>query len=86
MGIPTVVSDYPLHRELVEGGGYSRVVDPTDPQAIGTAIAELAADTVLARTMGERGRAAVASRFNWEAEEKSLLSVYDRLLDGGKLP
>ncbi len=34
----------------------------------------------IAKTMGENGRKAVLSRFNWGAEEKKLVDFYSRLL------
>jgi glycosyltransferase involved in cell wall biosynthesis len=83
LGIPVVAADYPLCREVVEGSGCGLVVDPTDPHAIGKAIAELAADPEQARAMGERGKEQVARRYSWAFEEKALLSVYERLTAAG---
>jgi glycosyltransferase involved in cell wall biosynthesis len=81
LGVPVVAADYPQCREVVEGVGCGLVVDPTDPRAIGEAIAELAGHPELAEEMGERGRSEVARRFNWGSEEKRLLTAYSRLLD-----
>ncbi|MEK6441745.1 glycosyltransferase family 4 protein [Pseudonocardia sp. T1-2H] len=80
VGIPVVAADYPQCRRIVESAGCGVVVDPTDPRAIGEAVGRLAARPDLAAEMGRRGRAAVAERYSWEAEEKRLLAVYADLL------
>jgi glycosyltransferase involved in cell wall biosynthesis len=84
LGIPVVAADYPLCREVVEGSKCGLVVDPTDPHAIGKAIAELAADPEQAAAMGQRGKEQVAQRYSWAVEEKALLSVYARLTATGR--
>jgi glycosyltransferase involved in cell wall biosynthesis len=85
LGIPVVASDYPQCREVVEGSGCGLVVDPTDPRAIGAAVAELAADPERAKAMGERGRTAVAGRYHWAGEAKALLEVYRQLLASDRI-
>ena len=35
--------------------------------------------------MGERGRAAVASRYHWAGEAKAMLEVYQRLLESDRI-
>lgn len=81
MGIPVVASDYPQCREVVQDSDCGLLVDPTDPAAIGAAIAELVADPARAQAMGERGRAAVGRRYHWAGQAQALLEVYARLLD-----
>ena len=83
LAIPVVASDYPLCREVVESTGCGLLVDPTDPKAIGAAIAELAGDSERAKEMGRHGRTEGARRFTWSSEEQRLLAVYSRLLDQG---
>lgn len=91
-GLPVIASDFPLFRDIVESSGCGLVVDPTNPKAIADAIARLAADPVSARRMGNAGRAAVLSRWNWESEAAALVELYKRLCagramrDGGLLP
>jgi glycosyltransferase involved in cell wall biosynthesis len=81
-GLPVVASDFPLWREIVEGTGCGRVVDPLDPAAIAAAVEWLIDHPAEAQAMGERGREAVRKRFNWEASERTLLDFYARLLNG----
>ena len=79
-GIPVIASDFPLWREIVEGNGCGICVDPFDPKEIAKAINWLAAHPREAQQMGENGRSAVESRYNWEQEEDELLKVYHELL------
>lgn len=85
LGIPVIASDYPQCRAVVQGSDCGLVVDPTDPRAIGAAITELAADPARAKAMGERGQAAVASRYHWGTEAKAMLEVYRRLLQSNRI-
>ncbi|MBG0562459.1 glycosyltransferase family 4 protein [Actinoplanes aureus] len=78
-GIPVIASDFPLWRSIVEELGCGLLVDPTKPEAIATALRELAEDPARAQAMGERGRQAVLHRLNWSTEERALLHLYDRL-------
>lgn len=82
-GIPTIASDFPQVREIVAGAHCGITVDMTQPKAIARAIEAVLADPAEARTMGERGRAAVAERYNWTVSARRLLEVYDGLESGG---
>jgi glycosyltransferase involved in cell wall biosynthesis len=75
-GVPVIASDFPLWREIVEVNGCGILVDPRDPEAIARAIEFLVTDEAQAQAMGERGRRAVLSCFNWAEEEAKLLAVY----------
>jgi glycosyltransferase involved in cell wall biosynthesis len=59
----------------VEDAGAGRVV-AADPEAIGVALAALAADPERARAMGLRGRVAVEERFTWRAVAEQMRAVY----------
>jgi glycosyltransferase involved in cell wall biosynthesis len=78
-GVPVVASDFPLWREIVERAGCGLLVDPLDPRAIGEAIAWILEHPAEARAMGERGRDAVATTFNWDRESRTLLDMYAEL-------
>jgi glycosyltransferase involved in cell wall biosynthesis len=79
-GLPLVVSDFPLWRELVEGIGCGICVDPLNPQAIAEAISFLDRNRDCAKAMGARGLSAVTREFNWEREQAGLIHLYQRLL------
>lgn len=79
-GLPVVASNFPLWREIVEGNGCGLCVDPLDTTAIAQAITRIMNDETLASEMGNRGRNAVLSRYNWTTEEQTLLEVYNKVL------
>ncbi|MGE5553673.1 MAG: glycosyltransferase family 4 protein [Betaproteobacteria bacterium] len=80
LGLPVIVSDFPLYRDIVEKEQCGICVDPESPVAVADAIQRILTHPDMARVMGERGREAVRERYNWDAEAKKLLDFYDRLL------
>lgn len=79
-GIPVIASDFDLWKKIVVGSGCGLCVNPLDPVAIASAIDYMISHPDEARTMGENGRRAVLSRYNWAREEEKLLGFYDQLL------
>lgn len=79
-GIPVIASDFDLWRTIVEDSQCGLCVDPMDPVAIASAIDYLVAHRDEAEKMGESGRQAVLSRYNWAREEAKLIDFYDQLL------
>jgi len=79
LGLPVIVSDFPLYRKVVESEGCGLCVNPTDPDAIAAAIRRLAEHPDEARAMGQRGRDAVIRTYNWAREGEKLLALYHRL-------
>jgi glycosyltransferase involved in cell wall biosynthesis len=80
-GLPAVVTDPPVRRELVEGLPGGRAVDPQIPAIVG------ALGEVLALTQAERGDHAAAARARVRESyalapwARRLVSVYDRVLE-----
>lgn len=79
-GIPVIASDFDLWRTIIEESRCGLCVDPMDPAAIASAIDYLVAHRDEAEKMGESGRQAVLSRYNWALEEGKLIEFYDRIL------
>ncbi|MEX1027269.1 MAG: glycosyltransferase family 4 protein [Candidatus Paceibacterota bacterium] len=77
-GLPVIASDFPLWREFV--GDRGQLVDPENPQAIADAMLYYLEHPDEARQAGERGRQAVQERFNWQAESRELIAIYDRVM------
>jgi glycosyltransferase involved in cell wall biosynthesis len=75
-GIPVIASDFPVWRQIVQSSGCGLLVNPLDPLAIANAIEWLLRHPAEAEAMGRNGQRAVADRYNWEREAKSLLAVY----------
>jgi glycosyltransferase involved in cell wall biosynthesis len=78
-GVPVVASDFPLWRRIIDEVGCGRLVDPLDPDAIGSSIEYLLTHPVEAEAMGRRGREAVERVYNWASEERKLLALYEAL-------
>jgi len=74
-GLPSIVSDFPFFRELVEPIGCAVFVDPLDSAQLASAIDELLADEGRAAEMGLRGSAAVRERLNWEEQAPKLVAL-----------
>jgi glycosyltransferase involved in cell wall biosynthesis len=79
-GIPVIGSNFPLWRDILEASECGVCVDPLDPAAIARAIDHLAANPAEAKRLGENGRRAIMEKYNWPAEEKKLLSLYETVL------
>lgn len=81
-GLPLIASDFPLWREQVSAIGCGWLVNPLDPHAIAAAIARALTESEEAAAMGQRGRAAVETQFNWEREARKLVDLYHVLFAG----
>jgi len=82
-GLPVIASRFPLWQDIVEGKGCGICVDPEDPAAIAAAIDHLCSHPDIARRMGENGRRAVHTIYNWTGEAAKLAAFYERLLGAG---
>lgn len=80
LGIPVIVSDFPLYRAVVQNAECGICVPPDDPVALAEAIATLQDNPVLAVEMGERGIAATVTFYNWQNEASKLLTLYGEVL------
>jgi glycosyltransferase involved in cell wall biosynthesis len=79
-GLPVIASRFPLWQEIVEGNQCGVCVDPGNPAAIAAAIDHFCRHPHIARRMGENGRRAVHTRYNWSSEAAKLAAFYDAML------
>lgn len=79
-GIPVIASDFPLWRTIVEKNKCGLCVDPLNTHAIASAIDYLATHPEEAEKMGRNGRKAIQGNYNWEAEERKLMGLYESLV------
>ena len=79
-GIPVIASDFPFIREVVAEADCGLLVQPDDIAQIASAMAHLLHHPHEAARMGENGLRAARERYNWQVEEKKLLSLYETLL------
>ena len=79
-GIPIICSDFPVWWSLIEDTEAGLCVDPLEPQSIVEAIRHLMENPEEVKKMGENGRRAFETRFNWDGEAEKLTNLYGRLL------
>lgn len=78
-GLPVIISDFPANRAVVTGAECGILVDPSNADAVATAIARLLDDPLEARRLGDNGRRAFETQYNWQALEEKLLALYAEL-------
>jgi glycosyltransferase involved in cell wall biosynthesis len=77
--LPLIGANFPLWKEIIEGNNCGFCVDSLQPKTIADAINTLVDKTDLAQKMGQEGKKAVLSQYNWDIEQKKLLQVYEEL-------
>lgn len=84
LGVPAIVSDYPMWKEAVEKIGCGLSVNAKDPLSIADAIRYLAEHPKERKMMRQSGQKAVLEKYNWNNEAKKLIGLYTKLLNGSK--
>jgi glycosyltransferase involved in cell wall biosynthesis len=79
LGLPAIVSDFPLYRAVMERAGSGLCVDPLDQDALCEAIRWCVSHPEELQGMGERGRLAVERDYSWQTEQRKLLEFYTAL-------
>ncbi len=79
-GIPSIISDFPAWRTLVEENRCGVTVDPLSATDLAAAIERLLRDPATAAEMGRQGAKSAASRYDWKQEGATLVALYRRLL------
>jgi len=80
LGMPVIVSDFPLYRAIVEDAACGICVRPSDPTQLAEAIRWLITHPENAKCMGDRGREAARSRYSWDREKIKLVEFYQSLV------
>jgi glycosyltransferase involved in cell wall biosynthesis len=79
LGLPSIVSDFPLYRDVVDRAGCGLAVDPLNPDALCDAIRWCYSHREELEEMGKRGREAVERDYSWSTEQRKLLAFYASL-------
>jgi len=79
-GLPVVISNFPIWREIIDETQCGIAVDPMNPRDICNAIAHLLRNPQEAQAMGQRGRDAIRRTYNWQSEARELLNLYECVL------
>lgn len=80
-GLPVIASNFTLWREIIEGNDCGVCVDPLSPKSIAEAIDFFIKNPVRAKEMGDNGRRAVLSKYNWGGEEVKLYRFYSNIFE-----
>lgn len=78
-GVPVICTDYTLWTELIQKYQCGICVNPNSRSQIQKAVRYILDHPEEAAEMGRKGREAVLTEFNWNTQEKILLSVYQDL-------
>jgi phosphatidylinositol alpha-1,6-mannosyltransferase len=74
-GLPVIAGQSGGLAEAVRDGETGLVVDPDDPAAVAAALKRLLEDQLLARRLGQGGRKAVESLYNWDRVIRDLRDI-----------
>jgi len=80
MGMPVICTDFDLWKEVVEKNKCGICVNPNDVNAIAEAITYIQEHPEEAYQMGLNGQKAALTKYNWDSQERILLSVYENIL------
>lgn len=81
LGLPVITSDFPLYQDVVERHRCGFCLSPYDSAQLASVMTFLIEHPEEARQMGERGRAAVETDYNWDTEAKKLVMFYSLILE-----
>jgi glycosyltransferase involved in cell wall biosynthesis len=79
IGVPVIASDFPLYREVVEGNSAGICVAPERADLLAQAVLGLLVDRDEMRAMGERGRLAARTKFDWSIDRARLIGLYETM-------
>jgi glycosyltransferase involved in cell wall biosynthesis len=80
LGLPVIVSDFPLYRSVVDANRCGVCVDPLDAKALADAIETLFRNPVQAQALGDNGRAAIQARYRWDQQLDALEGFYATII------
>jgi len=78
-GIPVILSDIDLWKQIVNDANCGICVNPYKPKKIAEAINKIIENDVLAEKMGKNGQKAVLEKYNWKNEETKLIYIYNNI-------
>lgn len=80
LGLPCVVSDFPLYRRIVDESECGLLLDPLDKDKIKASVRWIMNNPQRAVEMGIRGNACVTEKYSWNSEFQKLEKLYMELL------
>ncbi|WP_345988249.1 glycosyltransferase [Sulfurimonas sp. HSL1-2] len=80
IGLPVITSDFELYKDVVEKHRCGICIDPRSPEALAEAIVFLFDHPDAVARMGENGKEAVHSVYNWSHEKAALMRLYGAVM------
>lgn len=80
VGLPSIVSDIPAHRDIIRDSGCALLFDPADPKKLADCISFLCQNPTAAQKLAEKGRA-VAAGYLPERMTREYYELYARMLE-----
>lgn len=78
-GIPIIAPNFAEVSALIREENCGIIVDPTNPEEVAAAVADLLDNPKEARAMGFRGRQAYLRKYNWSVEEQKFLDFINQV-------
>ena len=78
IGLPQVISDFPLYKSVVETHNCGICVDPMQPTEIANAIEKLLVDSTLSEKM-QQNSIVHANKYTWDSQFAKVEVVYSKL-------
>lgn len=83
--LPIIVPDFAVEvAEITKQAEAGLLVDPSNSQELANALDQLAEDEAYCKKLGQNGYNAVVNKYNWEAEAKKLVSLYQMIEEKNK--
>lgn len=79
-GLPVVVMDIPILREIIDKYECGLYINSLEPKDIAAAVNWLLNNPEKAIEMGKRGRRAVEIEYNWDTEAAKLIDAYRKII------
>ena len=81
--LPVITSDFLLYKQVVETAECGFCISPSDPKQLSKTLEWMISNPEKAIKQGMNGRKSVERSYNWENEQKILLSFYKTVLSQG---
>lgn len=78
-GVPVLATDIPYWKDIIDSAECGITVDPFDRKKFAETIDYLIDNPSVCKKMGENGRKAIESKYNWDVEKGKLFAFYESL-------
>jgi len=78
-GLTVIASNFESWQKIIVDNNCGLCVDPLKPDKIAEAIQWIFDNPSEAKKMGENGRKAIESMYNWETEKGKLIDLYEKI-------